>query len=208
MPEINPYQPPATDVEVSGELDAYRDLQYLMVKSGYVAPKICYFTGRAVEDDGKPLKVLMPLQLKLPYYIYLMAIILSMTLVQWDEYPDWVAYLGVAGIAITGRIYCAYSPKFYIYCEKKLRRIYRVKNVIGNILSACGLALLLTSDADNEMSHFMISLVMIVGSIPLLKRPVKCSSKVGEYGQCVGAHPKFLESLPFKDKNFEELFLD
>ena len=107
----------------------------------------------------------------------------------------------VLGIGVSGLIYRKNSQKFSIYCERKLRRVFFIRHTIGNILSATGLFLLLSSE-----DYLVIGLIFIFGSAVLLKKSLKSAGRNGEYEQYEGAHPRFLDALPRREKDSSELF--
>lgn len=204
MSDINPYSPP----QAVTEPEAYRNNDKLMVKAGFKAPRICYKTGVEVNGDVRSLNIVMPKVYDWSLSIYLALFICTVYVIDWKSYPWWVTVLGVISLSLLGEVFKRFTDTFSIYFNKKLRRVYFVRELLRKSIFVIGFVIALAPFESSQDLHLIIGLAIVIISLCMVVKPLKSSSRMGEYAIYRGAHKNFLNAIPEKGSEFTEKFMD
>lgn len=184
----------------------YRDGGHLVVREGFVGPRVCVVTGKPVEKEVKRKKVFMsPANLISSYFkpltiLYLISCGLIVPLLSWQNnnyigmalYAAWLLYIG--------HLYKTSYSSIEVYCVQRMLKKLFVKKIINLTATYLGFMIFIICVTGSFSPLWMaLAIALISVSVWYREEPLlKSLGREGDYERFEGAHPDFLDAISDK----------
>jgi len=186
----------------------FRSDDFLVVKEGFIAPKVCVYSGNSDENDLVPTTVYLGAEFKafiqkLILTIVSFAILLSL-MIKLDI--ELISIAGITGVVLWAGfyhfVYCVITPHINLYMDRKIRRNRRLSGLRNGLLMLTAYYFIFSDLKDDNAWWILPGIILLILSSRLSEKPLLESIGLDADGnECFrGAHADFLNTLPIHEE--------